>query len=114
MHRAQEVAISHLAQAARRNKEVYDTKLMHNNYQEGELVWWLTEARKVGVLPKLERMFAGPFVLKKRITPVNYMLQLDKHVKETLVHHNKLKRYEGSTAPKWTPKVSRQITSFSV
>ena len=38
-----------------RSKEIYDSKLSFHQYQVGDLVWFLYEARQVGVNPKLEK-----------------------------------------------------------
>ena len=51
---AHAVARKHLETAARCQKESYDAKLSLNSYEPGDLVWYLSEARKEGVCPKLQ------------------------------------------------------------
>ena len=62
---AHDIARRHLGSAAKRSKDIYDTKLAVNTYNMGDLVWYLAETRKVGAMPKLERLYEGPFSLKK-------------------------------------------------
>ena len=48
MQYAHEVARKHLSSSAKRSKEIYDTKVSVNQYQVGDVVWLLQEARHVG------------------------------------------------------------------
>ena len=91
MQHAHEIARKHLNSAAKRSKEIYDTKIAVNKYAEGDMVWCLAEARKVGKMQKLEPAYEGPFLIKRKISEINFVLMLDKTGKQKLVHHNKLK-----------------------
>jgi len=53
------------------------------------------------------RTYKGPFLVTKDIADVDIVLKLDKQNKDKLVHHNKLKSYEGVNASKWI-KITRQ------
>ena len=108
LQKAHHVARQHMGVAAKRSKEVYDAKMVKTNYQDGDYVWCLAEARKVGVAPKLERHYAGPYLIAKKVSEVNFVLQLDREGKERLVHHNKLKLYEG-TPKGWLRKARKKI-----
>ncbi len=109
MQHAHSIAREHLAIAAKRHKAVYDAKISVNKYTAGDAVWCLAESRKVGVAPKLERTYAGPYLVKQAVTDVNFILQMDKHGREKLVHHNKLKPYEGVQPPKWIKHAKRKL-----
>ena len=61
MQRAHKVARDHFHAAAKRNKLIYDTKVVHNSYNAGDAVWMLSERHKVGVSHKLERTYEGPY-----------------------------------------------------
>jgi hypothetical protein len=50
-------------------------------------------------MPKLEKAFDGSYVIKEKRSALNYVLQLNKGGQERVVHHNKLKRYEGKNPP---------------
>lgn len=106
---AHEIARKHLSSAAKRSKEIYDSKIAFKRYNEGDIVWCLMETRKVGVMPKLQFTYEGPFVIKKKLSEIDFVLQLDKYGTEKSVHHNKLKPYEGNNPPKWVLKAMKQV-----
>ena len=109
MQYAHEVARKHIGKSANRSKEIYDVKLMVNSYSEGDAVWCLLENRKVGVSHKLEPVYDGPFMVKRKLSDIDFVLQMDKQGKEKVVHHNKLKPYEGSNTPRWIGKARNNI-----
>jgi hypothetical protein len=57
---------------------------------------------------KRER-YEGPFVVKQNISTLNFEIQMDRDGYSKVVHHNKLKPYEGTTPPKWTVNVSKRL-----
>ena len=101
MQTAYEIARRHLGVSAKRSKDLHDVRIAFHNYQVGDKVWCLSEARKLGVTEKLQPLYAGPFIVTKRLSDINFVLCLDKSGKEKVVHHDKLKPYEGSKNPKW-------------
>ena len=109
MRRAQEIARRNLKRKAERSKEVYDTKVVFNNYKLGDQVWYLHETRKVGQTPKLEKRYSGPFVIIEKRSHINFIIQLSKDGNQRLVHHNKLKPYEGIHPPKWASDLSKNL-----
>ena len=106
---AHEIARRHLQAAAKRSKEVYDTKVVQTSYKPGDLVWCRHELRKPGVSPKLEKRYSGPFVVTARRSPINFVIQLNKDGTEKLVHHDKLKKYEGDKPEMWASKLSKKL-----
>ena len=106
---AHEVAREHLGAAAKRSKEIYDTKVAVNRYNIGDLVWCLDESRKVGVTPKLEHVYDGPFLVVKKYSEWDFLLQVDRTGKETGVSHDKLKPYEGDKPPPWVKRARRRV-----
>ena len=109
MQHAHEVARKYLCSAAKRSKDMYDVKLAVNRYEQGDLVWCLNETRKVGVTQKLESAYDGPFLVKKKVTEIDFLLQLNQDGEEKLVHHNKLKPYEGDSPPVWVKKARKKL-----
>jgi hypothetical protein len=107
MHHAHQIARKHLQSAARRQKDLYDARVSQSTYQPGDLIWLIADSRKIDMSPKLQNMYDGPYVVKRTISCLNYMIQLDPYGKEKLVHHNKLKKYAGETPPRWTIKASK-------
>ncbi len=96
--RAHELARVFLARKARRNKEIYDSKLSFTQYHVGDAVWFLREARRVGVSQKLEPRFDGPFVVTAMPSKINLTIQLDADGQQRTIHHDKLKPYRGKTS----------------
>lgn len=111
MIRAHEVARRYLKANAKRSKEIYDTKVAYANYSPGDLVWMLHEGRKVGVTPKLEKKFDGPFVITRRRSPITFVVQIDAGGRDVLVHHDKIKQYNGCNVPTWACKISKRLMS---
>ena len=110
MQYAHEVARKHLSSSAKRSKEIYDTKVSVNQYQVGDVVWLLQEARHVGECQKLVRLYEDPYLLIRKYSDINFLLQLDGQGKTKPSHHNKLKPYEGVNAPRWVMRARRQLS----
>ena len=113
MRHAHETARKYLQSNAKRSKETYDVNVVTHNYSEGDFVWCLLEGRKVGISPKLEKRYDGPFVVEQRMSAVNFVIQLDKDGRNRLVHHNKLKKYEGDNPPKWALRASKRLKNLN-
>ena len=106
---AHDIARRHLDSAAKRSKDIYDTKLAINTYNIGDLVWYLAETRKVGAMPKLERLYEGPYLIKEKYNDTNFVLLLDQGGKQKGLHHDKLKPYEGDNPPAWLKRARRKL-----
>ncbi|KAH3806858.1 hypothetical protein DPMN_135186 [Dreissena polymorpha] len=87
----------------RYSKEIDDLSVQQFNYKAGDAVCCLHKTNKV------ERAFDGPFLIKKRVTELNFVLQLDSQGKECLVHHNKLKPYCGNQLPSWILRAQKHL-----
>ena len=109
MQYAHEIARKYMSSAAKRSKDLYDIKVAFHRYNEGDVVWYLMEVRTVGISPKLEFGFEGPFLIKKKLSEIDFVLQLDRLGTEKPVHHNKIKPYEGDHPPRWVAKARKQI-----
>ncbi|KAL3864533.1 hypothetical protein ACJMK2_006207 [Sinanodonta woodiana] len=93
MQHAHDVARKHLATAAKRQRYQHDVKLCQFGYIPVDLVWILNELRYKGISPKLQKLYAGPIIVKKKINDLNYVIILDERGREKLLHHNKIKPY---------------------
>ena len=102
-----DIAREHLGNAAKRHKYAYDTKLEHLLYEQGECVWYLHEKRVIGISPKLQPRYVMCVVLK-RLIDVTYLIRVEKG-DNRVVHHDKLKRYEGQNRPKWKDRAVRSF-----
>jgi transposase InsO family protein len=109
MQKAHEVARTHMGKNAVRSKEIYDINVHLYKYNLGDIVWCLAESRKVGVARKLERNYSGPYVIIKVLSPVTFVLQVDRNGKDRVIHHDKLKPYEGDEPPDWAVRLKRRL-----
>ena len=109
MQHAHEVARKYLGMSAKRSKDIYDTKVAVNRFEKGDYVWCLNEARKVGVAPKLQHTYHGPFLVLEKVNDANFVIQMDKDGKKVLLHHDKLKPYEGENPPKWLARSRKKL-----
>ena len=109
MQHAHEVARKYLCTAAKRSKDHYDVKMAVNQYTKGDIVWYLNEVQAVGETPKLQPAYLGPVPVKGKVTAVDYIIQLDASGRELLIHHDKLKPYEGEAIPRWVKKVLKRL-----
>ena len=109
MLKAHEVARKHLERRSKRSKEIYDSKMSFHQYNIGDIVWCLHETKKVGICPKLEKCFDGPFIIHKKYSDLNFVIQLNANGQERVVHHNKLKSYAGEDIPSWILKARKHL-----
>jgi hypothetical protein len=102
MLRAHEVARKHLKASAKRSKDLYDTKMLFVNYKDGDIVWLLHESRTVGISPKLEKRYDGPYIIVKKMSPITFVVQMNPEGHSVLIHNDKLKM--------WARKIAKRIT----
>ena len=106
IQKAHEVARNYLGVAAKRQKKNYDSRTMVHDYAVGDLVWYLQENRQKAVCPKLQPAYDGPLVVSRKISNLNYVIQINKEGKTKTVHHDKLKPYLGNSPSKWAQQAS--------
>ena len=111
MQHAHELARKYMGVSSKRSKELYDSRVSFHRYEVGDIVWCLMETRTMGVSPKLESIFEGPFLIKQKLSEMDFVLQLDKDGTKRSVHHNKIKPYEGNNPPRWVMKVRKGLLS---
>ncbi len=88
-------ARKHLRKSAVRQKRNYDKNLSIVSLKLGSLVWLNSKARVKGRCPKLARAWEGPFVIRRKISDVNYQIQRGSNGKLKIVHYDRLKPYVG-------------------
>ena len=77
-------------------------------------MWVRNEDRIKGISQKLEPSCKGPYTVKKNISDVNCIIQLDNKNKETLLNHNKLKPHRGDNPSKMNGESEEIVTCESV
>lgn len=82
-----------------RQKRLYDTKLVQQSYQVGDLVYKLDSSSKVGSSKKLRQVWAGPFLVVEVLSPVLYRIESRKA--KNVIHHDRLKLCQDRVVPLW-------------
>ncbi|XP_053390530.1 uncharacterized protein LOC128553412 [Mercenaria mercenaria] len=96
-----EIARESLGQTAISMKTQYDKGKFHNNYEPGDAVWFFNSRRRKGLSPKLQNPWTGPYMVVKKWGDILYGIKQTQNAKLQIVHHDKLKKYQGEDAPKW-------------
>ena len=94
-----------LQAAAKRRKKQYDLRVREKDFKVGTWVWYYCPRRYQKRSPKWQRMYSGPFLVMKRISPWNYVIQRSKHSLPKVVHADKLRGWLGEPPPSWLPDV---------
>ena len=99
--RVHRYAREHLKIESDRQKLSYDHRLCSRVFNPGDAVWFYNPRRRVGFCPSLQRPWEGSFLVTKRISDVGYRIQRSERSKPKVVHHDRLRLYEGSDRPNW-------------
>ena len=76
------------------DKLYYDKNAKEPTFKDGEKVWEHNKERKQGLSPKLQTQWQGPYQVIKKISPVNFKVQLvDGSKPHFIVHSNRLKKF---------------------
>jgi len=95
------LAREHLRVAAERRKTSYDIKARDVEFHVGEWVWYWYPRRYPSRSPKWQKNYNGPYLIVRKIEPVNVVLQRSSRSKPFVVHINKLKKCLGETPCSW-------------
>ncbi len=98
LQHAHDIVRAHLQTAQQRQKDQYDLKLKLQKYNVGDLVWLETDISQLDVAPKLHVLFEGPYMVYRKLSDLDYELYMVPK-KFKLVHHNRLKPYDGLQKP---------------
>jgi len=91
LQKAFTLARSHLGTAARRRKHQYDLRTRHQEFPAGSWVWVYIPRRKSGRYQKWRSPYHGPFLVIKRLGPVNYLVQRSPRSQPWVTHVDKMK-----------------------
>ena len=90
LRRAHVVVFGRLGRAAARQKQVYDSHVKPVQYAPGDKVFMFHPIKKLGLSPKLQRLWTGPWEVVERISEVVYRIRMEK--KGRVVHCDLLKK----------------------
>ena len=93
MQSAHELARQQLKKSAEVAKRNYDPRVRVTQYKTGDRVLLLNPRVTPHRSPKWERKYSGPFVVTKRLSDVNYLIQRTPAAKQMVVHVDKLKPF---------------------
>ena len=110
LQKAHTICRDNLKESAKRHTEIYDNKQMLHTYKKGDLVWFLRASKKDAICSKLLKPYIGPYPVKEKLSNQNYVLAFSKEGKSQVVHHDKLKPYQGSNPPKWVLKMKESLS----
>ena len=88
-------------------KKNFDIKTNLFKFQVGDAVWFTTllyfydPMRKVGLNPKLQRPWKGLFKVMTKKSDILYQIQQSPRHKPRVVHHDKLRKYNGRNIFTW-------------
>ena len=109
LSQAHEIVRKRLQTASEKQQDYYDSKLLHYRYKSGDIVWYRDEQKTEGVCSKLQPTYVGPCIVKENYSDLDYLIQKKKDGRSSVVHHNRLKPYEGIDVPKWIERVRIQL-----
>jgi hypothetical protein len=66
---------------------------LSEQYPVGSLVWLHDPTKKKGLCRKLQLPWEGPYQVIQILSDLVYAIQLSKHTKPKIVHHDRLKAY---------------------
>jgi len=95
--KAYAIAKEHLRVAAERCKSFYDVRANSVDFSVGQWVWYWYIRRYPSKSPKWQRSYTGPYLITRKIEPVNIVLQRSPKFQPFVVHVNKIKECKGVT-----------------
>ena len=109
MKLAHQLVRERLLKSQKRKEKYYEKHLHHHQYKSGDVVWYKNDQRREGVCPKLQPFYVGPCLVTKCFNLLDYQIQLSKQGRSPVVHHNQLRRYEGTDIPKWIVEARKKL-----
>jgi len=101
---AYQLARKHLCASAERRKRNYDIKTRPEEFSVGDWVYYRYPRRYLSKSLKRQKAYlAYPYLVIRKIEPVNYVLQKSVKSKPFVVHVDKLKKCLGDTPVSWLP-----------
>ena len=107
---AHDIARKHLGSTARRQSEIYNAKLVVNQYRTGDAVWVEKTSVRPGLSPKLQTLYHGPCLIVQKYNDIVFRVQLSKWGVCQVLHHNKMKPYKGDNIPRWITRARHLIS----
>jgi len=101
MHKVYATVRQHLGIAANRRKDYYNRNVKPMSFNEGTWVWYLYPRRRVGMSPKWQKFYIGPYLIVRVLPPNDLILQKSRKSKPFVVHKDKAKLFLGDPPASW-------------
>ena len=108
LHKAHEIVRMRMKRKMVHQTEKYGPLSHQFQYKEGDLVWYRNEIPKDGISPKLQDAYTGPCLVLSNYHHIDYVIQKNKRGNPVVVHHDKLKPYEGTSTLPWAKSALKQ------
>ena len=115
MIEAGRIARDNLCGAAARQKRNYDVRLSVNNFEAGDLVYYLDTTKQKGLSPKLKQAkWIGPCIIVRKVSDLIFEVRSQQRGKSKVLHHDRLKPYVSSHIPAWIEELSSKIKELKL
>ena len=101
MNEVHESARNRLQLSSDDMKRNYDIKSNLFGFHVGDTVWLYDPVRRVGLNPKLQRPWKGPFKLIDTLNDILYRVERSPRHRSRVVNHDKVRMYTGRNLPAW-------------
>jgi transposase InsO family protein len=106
MNKAFSLVREHFKAAQRTQKDVYDTRVANQSYQEGDAVFTRDDVKKIGKSPKLKTdPWKGPYIITRRFSSILFEVRGHPKSKPRVLHHDRLKPYPEEMLPSWAKRL---------
>ena len=110
MTEASRIARENIGGAKERQKKNYDARLSVNNFNPGDLVYYLDSTKQKGLSPKLNPCkWIGPCVIVRKLSDLIFEIRSRQAGKTKVLHHDRLKPYTSSDVPSWVANLSQKL-----
>ena len=115
MKQASRIARENISEAKGRQKKNYDARLSVNNFQVGDLVYFLDSTKQKGRSPKLNpNKWIGPCVVVQKLSDLIFEIRSKQIGKTKVLHHDRLKPYTSVDVPSWVAKLSQKLKDVAI
>ncbi|XP_021346189.1 uncharacterized protein LOC110445735 [Mizuhopecten yessoensis] len=92
---AHDLARQNIKDSSEKQKGHYDYRTNTKSYKTGDAVWLHDPKRRVGISPKLQSNWDGPYLIVNCLSDLVFRIQKTPSSKPRVVHFNRLKSYHG-------------------
>ena len=113
LHTIHEHARKHLKKQSQYQQDRYNTNISQTPYEVGDIILQLNETRTHNKCQKLQNLWQGPYIITKKLSDLNFEIQINQKGSRKILHHDKLKRFYSEQLPKWVHKLQTRLTEQS-